>query len=74
MAYIVEIQTEPRAAYSPLRNWDAVHHERRDAEQSAERARLLWHDARVVYIDAPAHVDHLYHNVADPADQSYLYA
>ena len=73
--YLVEVRTSMTSGYQALANWDTLHATREEAEQSAARARVMWTAARVVPMQVPAHVDHLYAAVAMRGrDTTALYA
>lgn len=71
--YLVEITTDDQTGFGPKVGWDTLYDRPADAKESLDRAIRLFSGARLATIEAPAHVDHLYRNIADAADTSYLY-
>lgn len=72
--FLVEIQTDPHTGYGPKEGWDSLHDSRQSAEGSCRRAANLFCGARVVPMDVPSHVDHLYAWSANDATALYAIA
>jgi hypothetical protein len=70
--YGIEINTDS-SGYSAKVGWDSLYGTHAEALAACERAMQHFPAARVFEIEAPEHVDHLYRNLADKNDKTYLY-